>query len=295
LDPRVLPGLLSELRKPEALLHAHDGHALTLAGLACALSNAPLVVTRRVTFPLPSKFFWRRAQRVIAISEAVRQALVRDGIASDRIIVIPSAVDPGELKAGLAPDVRTRLGLPERGQVAVSLGAFTSEKDHSTLLQAAARLVRYLPELHWVLAGDGPLRAALQQEIAGLGLRERVHLVGQLADPHEALIGADVFVLSSRSEGLGSSVLAAMALEVPVVSTRVGGVPDLLNSDAGLLVPAGSADELAAAVRRVLTEPTFAAELARSARSKLERFAPAAIARQVAEVYRSCAHTLEGS
>jgi glycosyltransferase involved in cell wall biosynthesis len=86
-----------------------------------------------------------------------------------------------------------------------------------------------------------------------------------------------------------------MALGVPVVSTRVGGVPELLDSDGGLMVQPESPDQLATAVRRVLTEPMFAAQLARTARTKVGRFAPDAIARQVAEVYRSFAHTLDGS
>ena len=294
-DPRALPGLLHEAGKSDAVLHAHDGHALTLAGITSLLTGAPLLVTRRVTFPLHHKFFWRRAQGVIAISEAVRIALLRDGLAPDRISVIPSAVDADELTSSAAPGIRARVTLPEKGQVAVTLGAFTPEKDQSTLVEAAARLVRDLPELHWVLVGEGPLKASLQAQVARLGLHDRVHILGQLVDPHQALVGADVFVLSSRTEGLGSSVLAAMALEVPVVSTRVGGVPELLGSDGGLMVQPESPDQLATAVRRVLTEPMLAAQLTRTARTKVGRFAPDAIARQVAEVYRSFAHTLDGS
>jgi glycosyltransferase involved in cell wall biosynthesis len=295
LDPRVLPVLLSELRHRSAILHAHDAHALTLAGVCAGLSGAPLVTTRRVTFPLRRKLFWARAQRVIAISGAVRDALTLDGLAPERLTVIPSAVDVAELRATTGPDVRTRFGLPERGQVAVSLGALTPEKDQSTLVEAAALLVRDLPDLHWVIVGEGPLRSALQRRMAQLGLEDHVHLAGQLADPHVALAGADVFVLSSLAEGLGSSVLAAMAMDVPVVATRVGGVPELLGSGGGALVPAGSPSEFAAAVRRVLSEPGYAANLRQAARRELGRFTPGAMADQVVEVYRSCAHSIEGS
>jgi glycosyltransferase involved in cell wall biosynthesis len=263
--------------------------------MCAALSGAPLVATRRVTFPLRRKLFWVRAQRVIAISRAVRDALTLDGVAADRVALIPSAVDPAELRTATGPDIRTRFGLPEKGQVAVSLGALTPEKDQSTLIEAAALLVRDLPALHWVIVGEGPLRAALEGRLARLGLEERVHLVGQLADPHMALAGADVFVLSSLAEGLGSSVLAAMALDVPVVATRVGGVPEVLGSDAGVLVPASRPADLAAAVHRVLSEPGFAADLRQAARQELRRFTVGAMAEQVEQVYRSCAHSLEGS
>jgi glycosyltransferase involved in cell wall biosynthesis len=253
------------------------------------------VVTRRVTFPLRSKYFWARAQRIIAISSAVRRALLNDGIAPERVVLIPSAADVAELRNSAGTDIRARFGLPEKGQVAVSLSALTPEKDPSTLIEAAAELVRDLPTLLWVLVGEGPLRPRLEARIAELGLRERVRLVGALTDPHQGLIGADVFVLSSLAEGLGTSILAAMALDVPVVATRVGGVPEVLGSNAGLLVPPGNPPALAAAVRRVITEPRLAAELVLCARTSLERFAPDAIARQVAAVYRSFAHSLDGS
>jgi glycosyltransferase involved in cell wall biosynthesis len=295
LDPRVLPAILGELRRRRAILHAHDSHALTLAGVCAGLSGAPLVATRRVTFPIRRKLFWVRAQRVIAISGAVRDALTLDGLAAERIALIPSAVDAAELRAATGPDIRTRFGLPEKGQVAVSLGALTPEKDQSTLIEAAALLVRDLPALHWVIVGEGPLRSALEARIARLGLEARVHLVGQLADPHMALAGADVFVLSSLAEGLGSSVLAAMALDVPVVATRVGGVPEVLGSGAGVLVPPSKPADFAAAVYRVLSEPGYAADLKQAARRELRRFTVGAMAEQVVQVYRSCAHSLEGS
>jgi glycosyltransferase involved in cell wall biosynthesis len=295
LDPRVFPAIFAELRHRTPILHAHDSHSLTLAGICAGVSKAPLVATRRVIFPLRRKLFWARARRVIAVSAAVREALIQGGIAPERIAVIPSAVDSAELKATTGPDIRTRFGLPKRGQVAVSLGALTPEKDHSTLLEAAALLVRDLPSLHWVIVGEGPLRSVLQRRIARLGLADRVHLVGQLADPHVALAGADVFVLSSLAEGLGSSVLAAMAMEVPVVATRVGGVPEVLGSRGGVLVPAGKPAELAAAVHRVLAEPGYAAALNQAARRELGRFTVVAMADQVVQVYRSCAHSIDGS
>jgi L-malate glycosyltransferase len=295
LDPRVLPGILRELRGRPALLHAHDAHALTLAGVSSACTGAPLVVTRRVTFPLQRKYFWARANRIIAISEAVRDALTRDSINAGQIALVPSAVDVAGLRASAGPDIRTRFGLPQGAQIAVNLGALTPEKDQSTLVEAAALLVRDLPDLYWIIVGEGPLRSTLEQQITRLGLGNRVHLVGQLADPHAALVGADVFVLSSLAEGLGTSVLAAMAFDVPVVATRVGGVPELVTSGGGVMVPAASPAEFAAAVHRVLADPVYARSLSQVAGRELGRFTPEAMAERVLEVYRSCAHSLEGS
>ena len=295
LDPRVLWPILQELRRPHAVLHAHDAHSLTLAGVCSTLTGAPLVVTRRVIFPLRRRGFWLRARRVIAISQAVRKALVADGVSPDRIVLIPSAVDiEGAPDPGRA-SIRHALGLPENGRIAVSLAALTPEKDQSTLVAAAALLVRDLPNLHWVIAGEGPLRGLLERRIAEAGLTDRFHLLGQLADPHTMLADADVCVLSSTSEGLGSSILAAMALGVPVVATRVGGIPELLGTGAGLMVSPGDAPDFAAAVRRVLTEPELQENLTRIGRREAARFSVHGMAERVLGVYRSCVHSLEGS
>jgi glycosyltransferase involved in cell wall biosynthesis len=292
LDPRVLRPIFQELRRP-ALLHAHDAHALTLAGMCAWLTESPLIVTRRVTFPLRSRYFWRRACRIITISRAVRDQLVRDGLEPSQLVVVHSAVDPSAAAEGT--DLRTHLGLSQTGQLALTLGALTQEKDHLTLVRAAARLVQDLPGLHWAIVGEGPLRGRLRQEIARLGVEDRVHLVGHLDDPHRALQGADVFVLSSTSEGLGSAVLAAMARGVPVVATRVGGVPDVLGSGAGVLVEPGNPAELATTVHRVLGDQELRRRLTVTAREELGKFSAGAMAEQVLSVYRSCAHSLDGS
>lgn len=294
LDPRVLWPILQEARRPHAVLHAHDAHSLTLAGVCSSLTGAPLVVTRRVIFSLRRRGFWLRARRVIAISQAVRDALVADGVRPERIVLIPSAVDIEDPTPGQA-SIRHALGLPENGRLAVSLAALTPEKDQSTLVAAAALLVRDLPDLHWVIAGEGPQRGYLEQRIAEAGLTQRFHLVGQLPDPHTALIGADVCVLSSTSEGLGSSILASMALGVPVVATRVGGIPELLGNGAGLMVSPGDASGFAAAVRRVLIEPELGENLTRIGRHEASRFSIHGMAERVLGVYRSCVHSLDGS
>jgi L-malate glycosyltransferase len=295
LDPRVIAPILRELHHRTVLLHAHDAHALTLAGLCSLLTGTPLVVTRRVTFPLRRRSFWRRARRVIAISQAVRSALVADGLDPTRLVLVPSAIDLQGLAALEPVGIRERVSLPENGQLAIHLGALTPEKDQATLVAAAGLLVRDLPSLHWAIIGEGPLRTMLERQIAERSLQERVHLLGNLADPERALLEADIFVLSSTHEGLGSSVLAAMALEVPVVATRVGGVPDLLGTGEGLLVPAGNPAELATAVHRVLSDGRFRAELTQTARLMAEGFSVAAVAARVLSVYRSCAHSLDGS
>ncbi len=296
LDPRVVWPILQELRRPDAVLHAHDAHSLSLAGVCSALTGVPLVVTRRVIFPLRRRGFWLRADRVIAISQAVRDALVADGVSPDRIVLIPSAVDI----EGVARS-RRRL-LSDTHWVSPKMDASRSAWRRCPRKRTSPRssrrrrlLVRDLPDLHWVIAGEGPLRGLLERRIAEAGLTDRFHLIGQLHDPHTVLAGADVFVLSSTSEGLGSSILAAMALGVPVVATRVGGIPELLGTGAGLMASPGDVSGFATAVQRVLTDPELRQNLSRIGRREAARFSVHGMAERVLGVYRSCVHSLDGS
>lgn len=289
LDPRVLPGLLGELRGHDAVVHAHDAHAVTLGGLAAALAGRTLVATRRVNLPLRRRGFWARASRVIAVSQAVADVLLADGIARERIVVIHSGVALEELRRTPRLGVREQLGLAPGTTVAASVGALGRDKDHATLLRAAGLLRERFASLHWVIAGEGPERAALERLRAELGLGGRVHLVGHLPEPARLVADADLFVMSSRDEGLGTAVLDAMALGIPVASTAAGGLPEMLGDGAGVLAPPGDPAALAAAVARLLDDPGLARVVTARAAAVVERFTAARMAAAVRSVYRSSA------
>ena len=289
LDPRALIAVRAELRRRPALLHAHDAHALTLAGLAAWRSPTALVVTRRVDFPLQRRGFWGRADRVIAISDAVADVLRSDGIDPARIVVVRSGIDLAQAETASPIGIRGRLGLPAGAPLAAHLGALVPHKDQATLLAAAALLRPRCPDLQWALAGEGELREHLERLRDRLGLAGRVHFLGQLAEPLGLLAEADLLVVSSREEGLGTSVLDAMARGIPVASTDAGGLPEMLRGGAGLLVPPGNPSALADAVERIVTEPELRRELAGKARHEVRRFSAARMAAEVLTVYRSCA------
>jgi glycosyltransferase involved in cell wall biosynthesis len=262
--------------------------------MAAAITGVPLVVTRRVSFPIKRPLLWKVPKRVIAVSRAAAQSAIAAGVKAERLVVIPDAIDPQEFLHP-AVDIRRRIGLSPNVPVAVALGALTPEKDHATIIAAAALLVRDLPDLHWVIVGEGPLRPELENQLKALAVPGTVHLIGELSDPHLALSGANVFVLSSVAEGLGSSILAAMAAGVPVVATRVGGVPDLLENGVGILIDPGNPASLAAAVRQVLTNPAISESLTLAGKARLPMYTVEAVAKQVSDVYRSEIHSLDGS
>lgn len=278
LDPRAWWNLRRTIAsfQPD-IIHVHDSHALTLA--ATVAMGRTLVATRRVDFHVGRFGAWRRPDRVIAVSDAVRQVLIGDGIPADAITVVPDGIDPDEIRRAATPplDIRSQLRLSPKALVAVNAAALVDHKDHKTLIRAARAARALEPQLHWVIAGEGPQREALTAEISRLELQGRVHLIGWI-DRIDALIAAaSIFVMSSKLEGLGSVVLNALALERPVVATAAGGIPEILPAE--VLVPPGAADALAHKVVDVLHNPVPV--------PLPPRFTARSMAAQVLAVYRT--------
>jgi glycosyltransferase involved in cell wall biosynthesis len=289
LDPRALLGTVVESRAVpgQTILHAHDAHALVIAGLAACSTRARLVVTRRVDVHLRRRGFWARADRIIAVSEAIRNVLRSDGMADGRITVINDGIAIEEVRSTEPLGIRRRLGLPDGTAIAANVAALVEVKDHATLIAAAARLRSHQPELHWVIAGEGPLRPGLEHQIAALRLEDRVHLIGFVPEAIGLIAEATLLVHSSKQEGLGTTILDAMALGVPVVATAAGGIPELLAEGSGILVPVGDAQALAEAVSRLLEDRSLRESCVVQAARDVSRFSYRGMAEAVLTVYRS--------
>lgn len=260
-----------------AIVHVHDSHSLALAlavrhtlrwpflggrGLSgkIILDQEPtdfvVVAHRRVDFQVKPGSNWARADRVIAVSDGVRRVLVSGGVNPRDVVVIPDGIEPEEIHANAtqAPDIRQGLGLPPDAPLAVNAAALVDHKDQRTLIRAAAAARARAPLLHWVIAGEGPLRGALQREIANLAVGDIVHLVGYVEQVDALIREASVFVMSSKEEGMGSVVLQALALSKPVVATAAGGLPEIVPPE--WLAPVGDAEALAAKALQALEHPT---------------------------------------
>ncbi len=286
LDPRALFAVLSESRASD-ILHAHDSHALTLAALVAQLRGCRIVATRRTEFPLGGRGFWHRADRVVAISDAVHQKLVAGGVPAERVSLIPSGIDVDGLQKRERIDPRAALGLGPDTQVAITVGALDRHKGQNTVVAAAAAARGRLPNLHWILVGEGRQRPALEAQIAQLGVAGTVHLLGHIHDPEALIGGSDVLVATPVAEALGTAILDAMALGVPVVATKTGGIPESLAGGAGLLVGAGSPREVADAVVRILTSTQERARMVRVAAERVRSYTDARMAEALASLYRS--------
>ena len=262
LDPRACWQLRSCIRRfrPD-VIHVHDSHALTLARVA-ADSAATLIAHRRVDFHIRPGSAWFRARALIAVSRAVREVLVSDGIPPERITVIPDGIDPDEVRGAAARplDIRGRLGLSPSTPLAVNVAALVDHKDQRTLVRAAVHARAARPDLHWVIAGEGELRRTLERDIAALGIGDRVHLVGYVPEADALIREATVVVMSSKEEGMGSVILDALALEKPAVATAAGGIPEVLPAEC--LVPVGDASALGDKVVGAIIRPPSLVPLA---------------------------------
>lgn len=269
------------------ILHAHDSHALAIAAFARGATAARLVATRRVDFPLRRTAFWRFSNAVIAVSTAVRDALIASGIPDARITVVADGIAVNDV-AGTAPvDPRPSLGLPPGTPLVMATGALVGHKGHATMIRAARIAAHERPDLHWAVAGQGPLRATLESLVRELAIEDRVHLLGEVPEAVRLVAAADLFVMPSSMEGLGTSVLDAMALGVPVVGTRAGGIPEVLADGAGRLVEPSDPAALAAAVLEVLGSPELRQALVARAHEAVRRYSDEKMAEGVLRVYRS--------
>jgi glycosyltransferase involved in cell wall biosynthesis len=236
------------------VVHAHETRGLQVAAVWKYVNRSPLVFTRRVDNP-PSgnpltRFVYGRVDGMGVISRAIGQVMTAWGIDPSRIRVIPSAVQTAR-----DPNKETVSRLRERFKGRKVVGCVASlekRKDHSTLLKAASLISQHRDDVVFILVGDGALRSDLEEEARRLGLFN-ISFEGYQDDPYSYYAVFDVFVLTSRQEGLGSSILDAFAYGVPVVATAAGGIPEIVrNEETGLLADIGDERGVAEAILRML-------------------------------------------
>jgi len=227
-------------------------------------------------------------EAVLCVSEDLRERALACGVPAGRCLLVENAIDTEEYsRRGDTGMAKRREGFPAGRLVVGAVGRLSAEKGFDLLIRAAHRLVQTGHDLQLVIAGEGDARPQLESLIAGLGLGDRVRLLGHYADPRGLYEALDLFVLSSLREGLPNVVLEAMAMQVPVLATRVAGVPRLVQDGAnGILVEPGSVESLAGGMARLLGDADARARLAAAGRrTVVERYSFAARMRKVRAVY----------
>jgi glycosyltransferase involved in cell wall biosynthesis/SAM-dependent methyltransferase len=302
LDLEAVFRLRQLLRRERAhVLHTHGHFGVNVVGrLAGALAGTRIVVhmhaenafrsgavARAVQVALDNGTA-RLASRIVAVSDATRESLLRQGYPPERTIVIRNGIDEVEDVAPAALDV------PDGAPSVLEIGRLCELKGQRDLIGALALLER--GDAILLLAGDdleahGRFLDELDRRATALGVRERVRFLGHHPDVPGLIAAADVVALPSRSEGFGLALLEAMAQGKPVVATRVGGIPELVaDGETGLLVPPGDVRALAAAVDSLLADPEQARRLGENGRRRARtEFSAAAAAERVLELYEEVA------
>lgn len=239
-------------------------------------------------FQAGEKLISRFADRVVAVSRAQKECLVRSGVRAERIDVVHNAIDLEAVETVAPVDLRARFGFSAESRVIVAAGRFSPEKGQLDLVRAAERVLERQPAARFVLFGDGPDLAAAHDEAVRRGVADRLHCPGFESNALGCLRGADILVNPSLSEGLPNVLLEAMALGVPVVATEVGGVPELVtDGESGRLVPAERPDRLATALLDLLADDVARARFSAAGRERVRRaFSFGGQMERLAETYR---------
>lgn len=243
---------------------------------------------KRILF---NRLLLRRSDRVVGVGESVRRALIEnEGIPPGRVAVIHNGVETAHFSGeGIDPgEVRRELDLEPDALVLIQVARLDHLKDHLTAVRTLDRVAAHRPDVRLVLVGEGPERAAVEAEIDRRGLRANVRMLGTRRDLPRLLHAADLFLLTSISEGIPVTLIEAMAASLPIVSTDVGGVPEVVEDGAtGLLAPSGDDAQLAGAVLRLADDPGHRRAMGEAGRRRAEtRFSQDAMHDRYAATYR---------
>ena len=280
------------------VIHAHDPHGVAMASLALSLgaasSKSPpaLVASRRVDFHLRGNSFsrWKHRQVdcFIAASEAIRQMLVADGVEADRTVTVHEGIDVDHVLAAPPVTVHDAFWLPHGAPIVGNVAALVPHKGQRHLIDAAHLVVRQIPDARFVILGEGELREPLEKQIHEHHLEKHVLLPGFRTDVLGCIKGFDLFVMSSVTEGLGTSLLDAMACSRPIVATRAGGIPEIVEDGVnGLLVPPRDHPALATAIVRALKDGDLRRRMGEAGFARVrERFTVERMVEKTVDVYR---------
>jgi len=290
---RVIKGLHPDI------VHAHDPHGVAMASLALSLGSGAgtggtvpaLIASRRVDFHLKGNSFsrWKHRQVdcFIAASDAIRRMLVADGVPESRTVTVHEGIDVDRVVGVPAVNVHEAFFLPHHAPVVGNVAALVPHKGQRHLIDAAHLVVQKVPDARFVILGEGELREHLERLVREHHLEKHVLLPGFRTDVLGCIKGFDLFAMSSVTEGLGTSLLDAMACRKAIVGTRTGGIPEVVEDQVnGLLVEPRDHHAMADAIIALLSDEPRRRAMGDSGFARVgERFTVERMVAQTAGVY----------
>jgi glycosyltransferase involved in cell wall biosynthesis len=257
-------------------------------------NQTPVIISRRVAFAVSSnplsarKYNHPIVKRIICVSDAIRKITAPSIRDQNKLVVVHSGIDLALYEKEAAIQLRDELNLSREAILVGNLSALADHKDYPTFIQTAKVILSKREDVHFVIAGSGREEKKIRHQIRNLGLDKNIHLLGFRNDPVSIMQSLDVFLITSVTEGLGTIVLEAFAAGVPVVATRAGGLPEMVQDGVtGMLADIKDADALANAVLHILDDSTLRDSLIRNAKKRVQDFAYQVTAQRTLEIYEA--------
>jgi glycosyltransferase involved in cell wall biosynthesis len=283
--------------RPFDVVNTHSSTDSWLAAVAAATRNPapPLVRSRHISAPVPrnasTRWLYRQAKRIVTTGERLREQVIAEtGAQASRVVSIPTGIDLARFHPGERGAARAATGLPGDAVLVGIVATLRSWKGHRYLIDAVAALER--PAVTLVIVGDGPQREALERQAAERGLGERVHFAGNRDDVAPWMQALDVFCLPSyANEGVPQALMQAMACALPVVTTNVGSIGEIVTGgETGVMVPAEDANALREALAALLDDRAQRERLGRAAADTARaRFGEALMVERMLAVFHEAA------
>jgi len=277
------------------LIHTHDSHAHSAAVLsATVFGNAlPIVVSRRVDFSVSATPFskWKynhaSVKKIICVSATIKKMTEPSIVNPEKLCIVHSGIDVAKYNFSQQENIlKKELNIPEEVCLIGNLSALADHKDFPTFMNTAKATMESDPKIQFIIAGSGAEEAYIKKFISDHQLQNKIHLLGFRKDVPKVMKSLDIFLITSKTEGLGTIVLEAFAAGVPVVATRAGGIPELVNNGVtGLLNDVGDVNGLKNSLLKILGDRELKMHLANNAKIKVADFTYKATAEKTLKIY----------
>lgn len=283
------------------IVHMHSSKSHSIAIWSTLMGNkTPLILSRRVNFKVSQSILtkWKynhpSIRKVICVSDVINRSMKSYLTHPGKVVTIHSGVDVNKFKLKLNENIlRKEFNISENAPIVGSVAALDASKDHFTFIDAIHLAKARFNNIVGIIVGDGPLREELLQYVSDKGLKDNIIFTGYRNDVIKLIPAFDIFMMTSREEGLGTSVLDAFAAGVPVIATRAGGIPEMvIDGETGFLSDIGDGVGISCHIINLLTQPGLRQAIVSNATRKLNEFSKEKMAAETMNVYREVAATL---
>jgi glycosyltransferase involved in cell wall biosynthesis len=277
------------------LCHLHDAHAHTFAILAAAIfkNKTPLILSRRVDFSIKNNWFshykynHKAITKILCVSDTIKKITAPGIRDKGKLSTVYSGIDLDKFKTR-TNKLRREYEIGDDTILIGNTSAIADHKDYFTFVDVAEKLSKQENNIQFLIIGDGPMRDQIENYVNSKGLKEQIRFTGFRNDIPEVIADLDIFLITSKTEGLGTSILDAFAAKVPVVGTAAGGIPELIkNNISGKLCPVKDSDCLAECILELCNNPEKRIELVNNASNKVQTFSKSATAQSTLKHYQA--------